>query len=101
MQPVTSPSAAEAGEPRRRLHPLSPLLHSVKTLIVMIAAISWQGYAQLGPAPWAGLLVVLLFGAFVLSMISWYVTGYHIVGRELRVYEGLVWRRTRAIPLER
>ncbi|HEU4426282.1 MAG TPA: PH domain-containing protein, partial [Pilimelia sp.] len=47
------------------------------------------------------LLVVLLFGAFVLSMISWYVTGYHIVGRELRVYEGLVWRRTRAIPLER
>ena len=34
-------------------------------------------------------------------MISWLVTGYHVVGRELRIYEGLLWRRTRAIPLER
>ena len=37
----------------------------------------------------------------MLAVVSWYNTGYHIVGRELRVYEGLLWRRTRAIPLER
>ena len=36
-----------------------------------------------------------------MSVVSWYNTGYHVVGRELRVYEGLLWRRTRAIPLER
>ncbi|WP_433539267.1 PH domain-containing protein [Micromonospora sp. CA-249363] len=47
------------------------------------------------------MVVVLALGATVLSVISWYNTGYHVVGRELRVHEGLLWRRTRAIPLER
>ncbi|MGC5289490.1 PH domain-containing protein [Micromonospora sp. DT231] len=47
------------------------------------------------------MVAVLALGATVLSVISWYNTGYHVVGRELRVYEGLLWRRTRAIPLER
>ena len=47
------------------------------------------------------LVAVLVLGATVLSVISWYNTGYHVVGRELRVHEGLLWRRTRAIPLER
>jgi putative membrane protein len=88
-------------EPLRRLHPLSPLLHSAKTLGVAIAAISWQGFAQLGLARWLGVLVVLLLGAVALSVISWLVTGYHVVGRELRIREGLLWRRSRAIPLDR
>ena len=35
------------------------------------------------------------------SVVSYLVTGYHVVGRELRIYEGLLSRRTRAIPLER
>jgi putative membrane protein len=88
-------------EPRRRLHPLSPLLHSAKSLVIIIAAISWQGYAQLGLGPWAGLVTLLLIGSVVMSAVSWYMTGYHVVGRELRVYEGVLSRRTRAIPLER
>ena len=46
-------------------------------------------------------MVVVLIGAVALSVVSWFVTGYHVVGRELRIYDGLVWRRTRAIPLER
>ncbi len=46
-------------------------------------------------------MAVLLIGAFALSVISWFNTGYHLVGRELRIHEGLLWRRTRAIPLER
>lgn len=88
-------------EPLRRLHPLSPLLHSAKTLGVAIAAISWQGFAQLGLARWLAVLVVLLLGAVALSVVSWLVTGYHVVGRELRIREGLLWRRNRAIPLDR
>jgi putative membrane protein len=35
------------------------------------------------------------------ALISYLLTGYHVVGRELRIREGLVVRRTRAIPLER
>jgi putative membrane protein len=101
-------AADEAREPpeRRRgqtlrLHPLSPLLHSAKTLAVIVAAISWQGFAQLGIARWLVVVVAVLLGAVVLSVVSWLVTGYHVVGRELRIREGLLWRRSRAIPLDR
>jgi uncharacterized membrane protein YdbT with pleckstrin-like domain len=101
QQRAARPDVSGAPEPRRRLHPLSPVLHSAKSLALIIAAISWQGYAQLGFAAWIGLVVVLLIGSAVLSVVSWFMTGYHVVGRELRVYEGVLWRRTRAIPLER
>jgi putative membrane protein len=37
----------------------------------------------------------------VASVISWRYTGYEVIGRELRIHEGLLSRRTRAIPLER
>src|SRR5690606_31505859 len=60
-----------------------------------------QGYQNLGTLRWlysiAAVGVLVLIGSFV----SYLVTGYHVVGRELRVYEGLLYRRTRAIPLER
>ncbi|HET6214858.1 MAG TPA: PH domain-containing protein, partial [Micromonosporaceae bacterium] len=94
-------AAGPNDEPRRRLHPLSPLLRSAKLVAVVIAAISWQGYAQLGPTRWLGVVVVVVLGVIALSVVSWWFTGYHVVGRELRIYEGLLWRRTRAIPLER
>jgi putative membrane protein len=88
-------------EPRKRLHPLSPLLHGARLLLLMVVAISWQGFGQLGLWRWAMLVVVLLIGAVTFSVVSWLMTGYHVVGRELRVYEGVLSRRTRAIPLER
>ncbi|NJC70373.1 PH domain-containing protein [Planosporangium thailandense] len=88
-------------EPRHRLHPLTPLLRGVHVLAIVIGIFSWQGYQQLGPLRWAlgsaGVLVV----ASVLAAVSWYTTGYQVHGRELRISEGLLWRRTRAIPLER
>ncbi|GIJ47487.1 membrane protein [Virgisporangium aliadipatigenens] len=92
---------AAAVEGRRRLHPLTPLLKGAKFLFAAVAAISWQGYAQLGTLVFLALVGVLLVLGVGLSAVSWLVTGFHVVGRELRVYEGLVWRRTRAIPLER
>jgi putative membrane protein len=86
---------------RRRLHPLTPLLRGAKFGAFVIAGISWQGFNDLGLGGWllavGGVMIVVL----VSSVVSWFVTGYHVVGRELRVYEGLLWRRTRAIPLER
>lgn len=94
-------STAAPPEPRQRLHPLSPALHSAKSLVVIIAALSWQTLSRVGLGWFAAMVAVLLLGTVLLSVVSWYHTGYHIVGRELRIHEGLIWRRTRAIPLER
>ncbi|MEU2616227.1 PH domain-containing protein [Micromonospora sp. NPDC007271] len=83
------------------MHPLSPALHGAKSLVVVIAGLSWSTLSRVGFGWFAVLVTVFVLGATVLSVISWWNTGYHLVGRELRVHEGLIWRRTRAIPLER
>jgi putative membrane protein len=102
FDPYGSPVVLPVGEEaRRRLHPLSPLLHGAKSLVVIVAALSWQTLSQVGFGWFTAMVVVLVLGAIALSVISWYNTGYHVVGRELRIHEGLLWRRTRAIPLER
>jgi putative membrane protein len=88
-------------EPRRRLHPLTPLLKGARALVVIIAALSWQTLGRVGLGWFAAMVVAALIGQVILSVISWYFTGYQVVGRELRIHEGLVFRRTRAIPLER
>jgi putative membrane protein len=98
LGPVT---VAGAVEPRQRLHPLSPLLHSAKTLAALVAAISIQGFVQLGWRGFLGTVVIVMCFAVAYSVAAWLVTGYHVVGRELRVYDGVLVRRTRAIPLER
>ncbi|MGH3681959.1 MAG: PH domain-containing protein, partial [Natronosporangium sp.] len=96
------PVAVAGGvEPRQRLHPLSPLLHSAKYLAVLIAAISIQGAARLGWRGFLGTIVVAMCFVVAYAVITWLVTGYHVIGRELRIYDGVVVRRTRAIPLER
>jgi putative membrane protein len=100
-EPPERSEGQQLSEPRQRLHPLSPLLHGTRLLFVMVVAISWQGLGQLGLWRWAALVVVLLVGAVLYSLVSWLMTGYHVIGRELRVYEGVLSRRTRAIPLER
>ncbi|MFB9239135.1 PH domain-containing protein [Plantactinospora siamensis] len=89
------------GQPRRRLHPLSPLLQGAKTLVVVVAGLSWSTLSRLGLGWFALTVAALALGAVALSAVSWYNTGYQLVGRELRIHEGLLWRRTRAIPLER
>jgi putative membrane protein len=99
--PYPGPAPLGGSEPRQRLHPLSPLLHGAKSLAVVIAGLSWSTLSRVGFGWFAAMVAVLALGATVLSVISWYNTGYHVVGRELRVHEGLLWRRTRAIPLER
>jgi len=95
-----APVATEM-EPRRRLHPLTPLLRGGRLAVLAVVAISWQGYQNLGTQRWllaVGAVAVLVLAG---SVVSWLVTGYHVVGRELRIYEGFIWRRARAIPLER
>jgi putative membrane protein len=94
-------TTGETAEPRRRLHPLSPVLHGFKSILVIVGALSWNTLREVGLEKFtlavAGLaLIVVLF-----SLVNWLNTGYHVVGRELRIQDGLLWRRNRAIPLER
>ncbi len=98
---MPTPPVPPPTERRQRLHPLSPALHGAKSLVVVIAALSWSTLSRVGVGWFAVLAVVLAIGATVLAVVSWYNTGYHVVDRELRVHEGLLWRRIRAIPLER
>lgn len=98
---MTAVTTAPAQRGLSRLHPLTPLLRGARALAVIVAAISWQGYAQLGLSRWLLLVLALLLLALVLAAVSWLVTGYAVVGRELRIAEGLLFRRHRTIPLER
>jgi putative membrane protein len=88
-------------EPRRRLHPLSPVLHGFKSIAVVIAALSWQTLSEVGLERFALVVLGLAVVVVIFSLVGWLTTGYHVVGRELRIADGLLWRRNRAIPLER
>ena len=99
--PDTPSPAGDSGEPRRRLHPLSPLLHGAKSLAVIVAALSWNTLYQVGFEKFALGVLALAAGVVVFSLVGWLNTGYYIVGKELRIQDGLLWRRNRAIPLER
>lgn len=98
---MTAVSSTQARHGLSRLHPLTPLLRGARSLAAMVAAISWQGYARLGLSRWLLLVLALLLLALILAAVSWLVTGYALVGRELRIADGLLFRRHRTIPLER
>ncbi|BEL08847.1 hypothetical protein Q0Z83_070380 [Actinoplanes sichuanensis] len=89
------------GAARQRLHPLSPLLKGAKSIAVIIAALSWNTLGQVGATDFALIVLGLAVAVVIFSAIGWWNTGYHVVGRELRIAEGLIWRRNRAIPLDR
>lgn len=86
---------------KQRLHPLSPVLNGIKSLGVVMAAISWQGFAQFGVT--VGGMIVAAGGVLGLiwAWIAWRFTGFEIADRELRISEGALMRRHRTIPLQR
>jgi len=98
---LTPPVTPTPVVPRRRLHPLTPLLRGLRLAVIVVAAVSWNGFQDLGMQRW--LLAVAAVGVLLLiiSLVSYLATGYEVVGRELRITEGLLSRRNRAIPLER
>lgn len=105
---LTPQPAAGPGQPytpqviaRQRLHPLSPVLKSVRTLLLIVAAVSWRGVQNLGVPRYALVLLGLLALVLIYSAVAWRFSGYEVIGRELRIHEGVLFRRTRAVPLER
>lgn len=84
-----------------RMHPLTPLVKGVRSFWFVIAAISWQGFQQLGLT--RGAMIVAAFGilGLVWSWIGWYVTGYQVAAGELRIADGVLTRSRRTIPVAR
>ncbi|BCJ45595.1 hypothetical protein GCM10010168_90130 [Actinoplanes ianthinogenes] len=68
---------------------------------MIVAALSWQALRELGPTHFAMVVLAVAVGAVIFSAVGWWTTGYQVVARELRITEGLIWRRNRAIPLDR
>jgi putative membrane protein len=96
-----APSSPPDGVQRQRLHPLTPLLESVRFLTAAAAAVGIQMftsrnflfalYAALGAAIVAG----------VASLIALQYRGFVIWGRELHIYGGVFTRSHRTVPLDR
>lgn len=88
-------------EEKKRLHPLTPLLTSMRMLIAILAAASWQMLINNNLD--IGLYIALATAVFggISGWLSWMFTGYQFVGRELHITEGVLFRRHRSIPLER
>lgn len=86
---------------RQRLHPLSPVLRGIKSVGVVVAAISWQGFARFGVSTGAAVVAAAGVAGLLWAWISWYFTGFDVTGRELRINDGVLFRRHRTIRLER
>jgi len=94
-------SVAPVVIPKRRLHPLTPLLESFRLLIAVVVASSWQMYLQENFR--VGVVIAVLAGAVgaVSGLLSWRFTGYRVIGGELQITEGVLIRKSRTLPLER
>ncbi len=99
LQPQ-APQAPQAPEVHR-LHPLSPVLKGFRMLVLAVIAISWRGMQQLQLPTWLATVGLLLVVLLAYSFVAWRFTGFQIVGRELRIHEGVLSRRVRTVPLER
>jgi putative membrane protein len=100
---VTSPpeNGRETVIPMRRLHPLSPVLRGLRLFALAVAALSWRSLQDLHFLNWLLLVAVLFIGLLAYAAVAWRYTGFEVIGRELRVHEGLLMRRVRTVPLER
>lgn len=94
-------SVAPVEIPKRRLHPLTPLLESFRLLIAVVVASSWQVYVQENFR--IGIVIAIIAGVFgaASGLLSWLFTGYRVIGGELQITEGVLVRKSRTLPLER
>jgi putative membrane protein len=87
----------------RRLHPLTPLARGWTVVAVVGAVVVTQflGDDDTGASWWVWILVASVPAALVYGYASWRFTRYAIVGGDLRVETGLVFKRSRVIDLDR
>jgi putative membrane protein len=87
-----------------RLHPLSPVARIGITLgALLLAGVSLVSGAQTSSGRTAEALVVAAVAVLgmVASVVSWLVTRWRVVGDELQIDTGLVYRQSLRFPLRR
>jgi len=87
--------------PLHRLHPLTPLLRGVKVFTAVLALLSYQTVQQVGVGAVLAAIPALVLLGSGWALLSWRFTGYRVVNRELHVETGILFRRSRRVPLER
>lgn len=94
-------SAPPEGMQRQRLHPLTPLLESVRFLTAAAAAVGFQMFTSRNFlfAIYAALAAAVVGG--IASLIALQYRGFVIWGRELHIYGGVFTRSHRTVPLDR
>lgn len=94
-------SAPPEGMQRQRLHPLTPLLESVRFLTAAAAAVGIQMFTSRNFlfAVYAALAAAVVGG--IASLIALQYRGFVIWGRELHIYGGVFTRSHRTVPLDR
>jgi putative membrane protein len=96
-----APSAPPEGVQRQRLHPLTPLLESVRFLTAAAAAVGLQMFTSRNFlfAVYAAVAAAVVGG--IASLIALQFRGFVIWGRELHIYGGVFTRSHRTVPLDR
>ncbi len=84
-----------------RLHPLTPLLRSGRSVLVLLAVVGQQGLRSAGPEAVAGVLAVGLPAAVALGWLAWRAMRYRLTDTELQVESGVLTTRSRRVPLAR
>jgi putative membrane protein len=97
---------AEGGVPPgsttwRRLHPLTPVLRSVRALVALAVLGGEQSLASHGAGTSRLIYLALAVIATGLGTVTWLVTRWRLEGPTLRIDSGLLRRRSRRFPLAR
>jgi len=96
-----STAAADLLTGLHRLHPLTPVLRGFKFFTAVVAIVSVRELSDLGLRRTSYALLAVIVAGFLLSWVSWRFTWYRVEGRELHVESGVLFRRSRRVPLER
>lgn len=108
---TTEPSAATEADPstpRRRTHPITPLVTGWKLVVGVIAVIAAQNVAQLldeftlrRALLGAGLLLVAALIAILFSTLSWWFTTYAVDEGGVSLHTGMISRSREYAPRAR
>lgn len=100
---MTAPlPTSTTAEPWSRLHPLTPVLRTGRVLAVAVALLTDRAVRGTGGAgATLAVLVLALAVGIAYGGVSWRTTRYRVEDGDLRLESGLVFRRSRRVPLAR
>lgn len=84
-----------------RLHPLTPLLRGGRFALVLLAVVGQQGLRDSPGRAAAVLLAVGVPAGALAGWLSWRAMRYRVTPTELQVESGVLFRRSRRVPLAR